>query len=78
MRNSILAVAIAFVLAAPCTALAGDKKDKPTIASETNRGLASQEVARRGLDSTTGTQPSQVMKLKSRQQQQAKPTSRSR
>ena len=28
MRNPILAIAISFALAAPCTALAGDKKEK--------------------------------------------------
>jgi FlaG/FlaF family flagellin (archaellin) len=33
MRNSVLPIAIAFVLAAPCTALAGGKKDTIEVLS---------------------------------------------
>jgi hypothetical protein len=37
MRNPILAITIAFVLAAPCTALAGGKKDTIEVQSPSHQ-----------------------------------------
>ena len=57
MRNSILAIAIAFVLALPCIALAGGKKKGPgegiEINSTNTRVTPPRDISRVGPAKTT-------------------------
>jgi hypothetical protein len=61
MRNPILAIAIAFLLAAPCTALAGGKKKGPTegleITSTNIRVTPPRDISRVGPAKTTAGTP---------------------
>jgi hypothetical protein len=49
MRNPVLAIAIALVLAAPCTALAGEKKEGKRLMSKATRGVQVMPGLRAGL-----------------------------